>query len=55
MAKSSRIVKLVSEEGTGDYYTTMITTKGKKAGAKFRRKNDEKKIRKQVWLKEFLK
>ena len=52
MAKSYRIVKLVSEEGTGDYYTTMKPTKGQKSGEKLRLKKYDKKLRKHVWFKE---
>lgn len=52
MAKSYRIVKLVSEEGTGDYYTTTKSTKGQKAGVKLRLKKYDKKLRRHVWFKE---
>ena len=52
MAKNYRIVKLVSEEGTGDYYTTTKPTKGMKAGVKLRLKKYDKKLRRHVWFKE---
>ena len=52
MAKSYRIVKLVSEEGTGDYYTTMKPTKGQKAAENLRLEKYDKKLRKHVWCKE---
>ena len=39
MAKPYRIVKLVSEEGTGDYYTTTKPTRGLKAVKSYDLKN----------------
>ena len=52
MAKSYRIVKMVSEEGTGYYYTTTRPTKGLKAGVKLRLKKYDPVIRKHCWFKE---
>jgi|TARA_B110001454_G_scaffold108355_1_gene101879 ribosomal protein L33 len=52
MAKPYRIVKLVSEEGTGDYYTTTKPTKGPKTADKLRLKKYDKKLRRHVWFKE---
>tara|TARA_Y100001947_G_C10058222_1_gene185170 strand:- start:189 stop:362 length:174 start_codon:yes stop_codon:yes gene_type:complete len=52
MAKSYRIVKMVSEEGTGYYYTTTRPTKGLKAGVKLRLKKYDPIIRKHCWFKE---
>jgi|TARA_R110002020_G_scaffold68865_2_gene179676 large subunit ribosomal protein L33 len=52
MAKTFRIVKLVSEEGTGDYYTTTKPTKGPKTADKLRFKKYDKKLRRHVWFKE---
>ena len=52
MAKSYRIVKLVSEEDTGDFYTTTKPTKGLGATNKLRLKKYDKKLRRHVWFKE---
>ena len=52
MAKSYRIVKMVSEEATGYYYTTTKPTKGLKAGEKLRLKKYDPIIRKHCWFKE---
>ena len=52
MAKSYRIVKMVSEENTGYYYTTTKPTKGLKAGEKLRLKKYDPIIRKHCWFKE---
>lgn len=51
MAKGNRIkIRLVSEEGTGYFYTT---TKNKKTSPKkLRMKKYDAKIRKHVWFKE---
>ena len=50
--KSFRVVKLVSEEGTGYYYMATKPTKGVKAGVKLRMKKYDAKLRKHVWFKE---
>jgi large subunit ribosomal protein L33 len=52
MAKSYRIVKLVSEEDTGVFYTTTKPTKGLGATNKLRLKKYDKKLRRHVWFKE---
>ena len=52
MAKSYRIVKLVSEEDTGYYYTTMKPNKGLGASNKLRLKKYDPVIRKHCWFKE---
>jgi large subunit ribosomal protein L33 len=51
MAKGNRIIiKLVSEAGTGSYYTTM---KNKRTSPeKLRLKKFDRKIRQHVWFKE---
>ena len=45
MAKSYRIVKMVSEEDTGYYYTTTRSTKGPKTADKLRLKKYDPVIR----------
>tara|TARA_B100001750_G_C15297364_1_gene490485 strand:+ start:116 stop:289 length:174 start_codon:yes stop_codon:yes gene_type:complete len=52
MAKSYRLVKLVSEEDTGVYYTTKKPTKGPKTATKLRFRKYDKKLRKHCWFKE---
>jgi large subunit ribosomal protein L33 len=52
MAKSYRIVKLVSEEDTGYYYTATKSTRGLKAGVKLRFRKYDPVIRKHCWFKE---
>ena len=52
MAKSYRIVKMVSEENTGYFYTTTRPTKGLKANEKLRLKKYDPVIRKHVLFKE---
>ena len=52
MAKSYRIVKMVSEENTGYFYTTTRPTRGLKANEKLRLKKYDPVIRKHVWFKE---
>ena len=52
MAKSYRIVKLVSEEDTGYYYTTKKPTKGLGASEKLRLKKYDPVIMKHCWFKE---
>lgn len=50
--KSYRIIKLVSEEGTGYYYTTTKPTKGPKTADKLRFKKYDPVVRKHVYFKE---
>ena len=52
MAKSYRIVKMVSEEDTGYFYTTTKPTKGLKATTKLRMKKYDPVIQKHCWFKE---
>ena len=52
MAKSYRIVKMVSEEDTGYYYTTTRSTKGPKTANKLRLKKYDPVIQKHCWFKE---
>ena len=52
MAKSFRIVKLVSEEDTGYYYMATKPTKGLKATTKLRMKKGDPVIMKHCWFKE---
>jgi len=52
MAKSYRIVKLVSEEDTGYYYMATKPTKGVKASVKLRLKKYDPKLMKHCWFKE---
>ena len=52
MAKPYRIVKLVSEEDTGYYYTTTRSTKGPKTADKLRLKKYDPVIQKHCWFKE---
>ena len=52
MAKSYRIVKMVSEENTGYYYTTTKPGKGLGASNKLRMKNYAPVIMKHCWFKE---
>ena len=52
MAKSYRIVKLVSEEETGYYYMAPKPTKGPKTANKLRFKKYDPVVRKHVWFKE---
>ena len=52
MAKSFRIVKLVSEEGTGYYYTTTKPTKGVGATEKLRLKKYDAKLGRHCYFKE---
>ena len=52
MAKTYRIVKLVSEEGTGVYYMATKPTKGPKTADKLRFKNYDKKLWRHVWFKD---
>ncbi len=52
MAKSYRIVKMVSEENTGYFYTTTRPTRGLKANEKLRLKKYDPVIRKHCWFKE---
>ena len=52
MAKSYRIVKLVSEENTGYYYTTKKPNKGTGASVKLRLKKYDPMIMKHCWFKE---
>ena len=52
MAKSYRIVKMVSEEDTGYYYTTTRPTKGPKTADKLRMKKYDPVIMKHCWFKE---
>ena len=50
--KSFRIVKLVSEEGTGYYYTTTRPTRGVKASTKLRMKKYDPVLMKHCYFKE---
>jgi len=52
MAKSYRIVKLVSEEDTGYYYTTKKPNKGQGAMNKLRLKKYDPVIQMHCWFKE---
>ena len=52
MAKPYRIVKMVSEEDTGYYYTITKPTKGLKATIKLRMKKYDPVIMKHCWFKE---
>ena len=52
MAKSYRIVKLVSEEDTGYYYTTKKPNKGQGAMNKLRLKKYVPVIQMHCWFKE---
>jgi len=52
VAKTYRIVKLVSEEGTGVYYMATKPTKGPKTAQSCRQKKYDKKLRRHVWFKE---
>ena len=52
MAKSYRIVKLVSEEDTGYYYTTTKPTKGTGAADKLRMKKYDPVVMKHCCFKE---
>ena len=52
MAKSYRIVKLVSEEDTGYYYTTTKPNKGVGAATKLRLRKYDPTIMKHCWFKE---
>lgn len=52
MAKSYRIVKLVSEENTGYYYTTKKPTKGLGASEKLRFRKYDPVIQMHCWFKE---
>ena len=52
MAKSFRIVKLVSEEDTGYYYTTTKPNKGLGASTKLRLRKYDPVIMKHCWFKE---
>ena len=52
MAKSYRIVKLVSEEDTGYFYTTKKPGKGTGASDKLRMRKYDPVIRKHCWFKE---
>ena len=52
MAKSFKIIKMVSEEDTGYYYTTTRPTRGVKASTKLRMKRYDPVIMKHCWFKE---
>ena len=52
MAKSFRIVKLVSEEDTGYFYTTTKPNKGTGAMNKLRMKKYDPVLMKHCWFKE---
>ena len=52
MAKSYKIVKMVSEADTGYYYTITRPTKGLKASTKLRMKRYDPVIMKHCWFKE---
>ena len=52
MAKGYRIVKLVSEEDTGYYYTTTKPNKGLGAATKLRLRKYDPTIMKHCWFKE---
>jgi len=52
MAKPYRIVKMVSEEDTGYYYTTTKLTMGPKTAEKLRMMKYDPVIRKHCWFKE---
>jgi len=52
MAKSYRIVKLVSEENTGYYYTTTKPTRGLGAAEKLRLRKYDPVIQMHCWFKE---
>ena len=52
MAKPYRIVKMVSEEDTGYYYTTTKSNKGLGAAKKLRLRKYDPVIRKHCWFKE---
>ncbi len=52
MAKSYRIVKMVSEEDTGYFYTTTKPSKGLGASNKLRLKKYDPVIMKHCWFKE---
>ena len=52
MAKSYRIVKMVSEEDTGYYYTTRKSNKGKGAMNKLRLRKYDPVIQMHFWFKE---
>ena len=52
MAKSYRIVKLVSEEDTGYFYTTKKPGKGAGASDKLRLRKYDPVIQKHCWFKE---
>jgi len=52
MAKSYRIVKMVSEEDTGYYYTTIKSNKGLGAAKKLRLRKYDPVIMKHCWFKE---
>ena len=52
MAKTFRIVKLVSEEDTGYYYMATKPTKGPKTADKLRFKKYDPVNRKHSWFKE---
>ena len=52
MAKPYRIVKLVSEEDTGYYYTTTKSNKGLGAAKKLRLRKYDPVIQMHCWFKE---
>ena len=52
MAKSYRIVKMVSEEGTGYYYTTTKPNKGTGASVKLRLRKYDPVVQMHCWFKE---
>ena len=52
MAKSYRIIKMVSEDEPRHYYTTTIPTRGVKAGVKLRLKKYNPRAMKHMWYKQ---
>ena len=52
MAKTFKIVKMVSEADTGYYYTTTRPMRGLKASVKLRQKRYDPVIMKHCWFKE---
>ena len=52
MAKSYRIVKMVSEEDTGYYYTTTKPNKGTGASVKLRLRKYDPVVQMHWWFKE---